>query len=62
MSQGSKESYSPKQKRMAKHIEDSAKKRGKSSKRAEQIAWATVNNRDGGAKGKKKSSDTKVKH
>lgn len=59
MARGSKESYSPKQKRMAGHIEDSAKKSGKSTKRAEEIAWATVNKRTGGAKGKKSS---KTKH
>lgn len=52
MPRGSKESYSPKQKRMARHIEDSEKKQGRSSKRAEQIAWATVNKKTGGAKGK----------
>lgn len=52
MAQGSKESYSPKQKRMASHIEESEKKKG-STKRAERIAWATVNKRTGGAKGKK---------
>lgn len=59
MPQGSKSSYSPKQKRMARHIEDSEKKSGRSTKRSEQIAWATVNKRDGGAKGKKAS---KTKH
>jgi hypothetical protein len=59
MARGSKESYSPKQKRMASHIEQSEKKSGKSTKRSEQIAWATVNSRTGGAKGKKAS---KTKH
>jgi hypothetical protein len=53
MPQGDKSSYSPKQKRQARHIEDSAKKSGRSTKRAEEIAWATVNKQDGGAKGKK---------
>lgn len=52
---GSKESYSPKQKRMARHIEEGYKKSGSSTKRAERIAWATVNKKDHGAKGKKKS-------
>lgn len=56
MPQGSKESYSPKQKRMASHIEDSAEKKGRSKKTAERIAWATVNKKTGGAKGKKKAA------
>lgn len=50
MAQGSKKSYTNKQKRMAKHIEDSAKKSGKSSARAKQIAYATINKEDGGGK------------
>lgn len=56
MPQGSKESYSPKQKRMASHIEEGYKSRGDSSKKAERIAWATVNKKDHGAKGRKKKS------
>jgi hypothetical protein len=59
MPRGSKESYSPKQRRMAEHIEDSAEKRGRSKKTAERIAWATVNKKTGGAKGKKKKSSKK---
>jgi hypothetical protein len=55
MPKGSKASYSSKQKRMASHIEGSAKRRGRSTKTAERIAWATVNKRTGGAKGKKSS-------
>ncbi len=55
MPRGSKESYSPKQRRMAGHIEDSERKAGRPSKKAEEIAWATVNKRTGGAK-KKASS------
>ena len=50
MARGSKRSYTSKQKRMAAHIEESAKKSGKSGKRAKQIAWATVNKQDGGGK------------
>jgi len=50
MAQGSKRSYTSKQKRQARHIEDSAKKSGKSTKRAKQIAYATVNKQDGGGK------------
>ena len=52
MAQGSKASYTSKQKRQASHIEASAKKSGKSTKTAERIAWATVNKETGGA-GKK---------
>lgn len=48
MSQGTKKSYTKKQKRQAKHIEDSAKSSGKSSSRAKEIAWATVNKEHGG--------------
>jgi hypothetical protein len=50
MPRGSKSKYTSKQKRQARHIEDSAKKSGKSSKRAAQIAYATVNKQDGGGK------------
>jgi len=50
MAQGSKAKYTDKQKREAEHIEESAKKRGYSSKRAAQIGWATVNKQDHGGK------------
>jgi len=50
MARGSKKSYTSKQKRQAHHIEESAKKRGMSSKRAAQIGYATVNKQDGGGK------------
>lgn len=49
MAQGSKASYTSKQKRQAKHIEDSEMKSGRTSKRSKQIAWATVNKMTGGA-------------
>jgi hypothetical protein len=62
MPRGSKESYSPKQKRMARHIEESEKKSGASSKTAGRIAWATVNKETGGAKGKKKAGAKKTRH
>ena len=55
MPRGSKASYSTKQKRQASHIEKSEKKEGRSAKRAKQIAWATVNKQDGGAKKKRAS-------
>jgi hypothetical protein len=50
MAQGSKAKYTSKQKRQAKHIEESAEKRGMSSKRAAQVAYATVNKQDHGGK------------
>ena len=56
MPRGDKSAYSPKQKRQARHIEETSEKRGYGKKRAEQIAWATVNKQDSGAKGKKKST------
>jgi hypothetical protein len=52
MSQGSKEAYTSKQKRQARHIEKSARERGASKERAEEMAWRTVNKQDGGAKRK----------
>ncbi len=53
MSKGDKSSYTAKQKREASDTEESEKKKGKSEKPAERLAWATENKRDGG--GKKKS-------
>lgn len=55
MPQGSKAKYTSKQKRQAKHIEDSVKKSGGSAAKAKRIAWATVNKETGGA-GKKVSN------
>jgi plasmid stabilization system protein ParE len=48
MPQGDKSAYTDKQKRQAKHIEDSEKDRGVNPEVAERIAWATVNKQDGG--------------
>jgi hypothetical protein len=45
---GSKAKYTAKQKRQAEHIEDSYEEKGFSHKKAEQIAWATVNKQSGG--------------
>jgi hypothetical protein len=57
---GSKKSYTSKQRRQAGHIEESAKKSGRSAKTAKRIAYATVNKQDGGGKksgsGRKKRS------
>jgi hypothetical protein len=50
MPRGDKSSYSDKQKREARHIEEGYTKHGSSKKRAERIAWATVNKQDGGGK------------
>jgi len=50
MARGSKKSYTSKQKRTASKIASGAKKSGKSTKRAKQIAWATVNKQDHGGK------------
>jgi hypothetical protein len=67
MPRGSKSKYTSKQKRQAHHIEESAKKRGYSSKRAAQIGYATVNKQDKGGKksgsgrGKKRSTSSSRK-
>lgn len=65
MPRGSKKSYTDKQKRQASHIESSEKKKGRSTKTAERIAWATVNKQDGGGKksgsGRKQASTRKKK-
>ncbi len=50
MPRGSKSKYTSKQRRQAHHIEESAMKRGASSKRAAQIGYATVNKQDKGGK------------
>lgn len=59
MPQGDKSAYTDKQKRKAEHIEEGYLEKGMSEKRAEAIAWATVNKQDGGGKksrsGRKKS-------
>lgn len=61
MARGSKSAYTDKQKRQARHIEESAEKSGKSPARAKQIAYATVNKQDHGGKksgsGRGKTSD-----
>lgn len=50
MPQGSKDSYTDKQKRQAQQIEESYEKRGVPGEEAEARAWATVNKLDGGGK------------
>lgn len=65
MPRGDKSSYTSKQKRQASHIEASEQKRGRSAKAAARIAWATVNQQDGGGKqsgsGRKRSSTSPKK-
>jgi hypothetical protein len=53
MPQGSKASYTDKQKRQASHIEKSYEKRGVKAKTAKARAWATVNKETGGGKKKR---------
>lgn len=50
MARGSKAKYTDKQKRQAEHIEEGYEKKGASKKRAQAIAYATVNKQDGGGK------------
>jgi plasmid stabilization system protein ParE len=50
MPQGDKSSYTSKQKRQAKHIEEGYEKRGASAKEAKRRAWATVNKTTHGGK------------
>lgn len=50
MAKGSKDAYTDKQKRQAKHIEEGYEESGVPSKEAESRAWATVNKISGGGK------------
>ena len=50
MPRGDKSSYTPKQKRMAEHIDEGYEKRGVGSRTAEARAWATVNKETGGGR------------
>jgi hypothetical protein len=50
MPRGDKSSYSSKQKRKARHIEEGYEKRGVSEGEAERRAWATVNKETHGGK------------
>jgi plasmid stabilization system protein ParE len=50
MASGSKDAYSDKQKRQARHIEESYEQRGVSDDEAAARAWATVNKETGGGK------------
>jgi plasmid stabilization system protein ParE len=50
MPRGSKATYTAKQKRQARHIEEGYEKRGVGKEEAERRAWATVNDATGGGK------------
>lgn len=50
MPQGDKSSYTDKQKREARHIEEGYEKRGTAKGEAERRAWATVNKETGGGR------------
>ncbi len=50
MPRGDKSSYTRKQKRKARHIEEGYEERGVSTKEAARRAWATVNKETGGGK------------
>ncbi|HTW93942.1 MAG TPA: hypothetical protein VMD30_04050 [Tepidisphaeraceae bacterium] len=50
MPRGDKSSYSNKQKRQAKHIEEGYEKRGVPAKEAKRRAWATENKMSGGGR------------
>ena len=50
MPRGDKTSYTNKQKRQARHIEEGYEKRGTPHREAERRAWATVNKETGGGK------------
>jgi plasmid stabilization system protein ParE len=54
MPRGDKSSYSAKQQRKARHIEESYEEKGLSEDEAERRAWATVNK--GSARGKSKTA------
>jgi len=55
MPQGSKDSYTSKQKRQARHIEQGYEEKGVGTKEAERRAWATVNKETGGGLKKRHS-------
>ena len=50
MPRGDKSKYTDKQKRQARHIEESYEESGLSENEAAARAWATVNKQDGGGK------------
>ena len=61
MPRGDKSSYTDKQKRQARHIEEGYEKRGVPEKEAERRAWATENKISGGGKKSGSGKDSKTK-
>src|SRR5690554_4900653 len=59
MARGSKEKYTAEQKKKAAHIEESYEAKGAPKKKAEAIAWATVNKQSGGGEKKDGSGQKK---
>lgn len=59
MPRGDKSSYTDKQKRQVKYIEDGYEKRGVSKEEAERLAWATENKISGGGKKSGSGRDSK---
>lgn len=59
MPRGDKSSYTDKQKRQARHIEEGYEKRGVPEKEAERRAWATENKISGGGKKSGSGKDSK---
>jgi hypothetical protein len=62
MPRGDKSSYTGKQRRQARHIEDSEKKSGRSAKDAARIAYATINKESGGGKKSGSGRGRKTSH
>ena len=62
MPRGDKSSYTTKQKRQARHIEEGYEDRGVSEKEAERRAWATVNKETGGGKKSGSGRGKRVSH
>jgi plasmid stabilization system protein ParE len=64
MPRGDKSAYTPKQRRKARHIEESYEEHGISEKEAAARAWATVNKQSGGGEksgaGRSKSAGSKA--
>jgi plasmid stabilization system protein ParE len=62
MPRGDKSSYTQKQKRQARHIEEGYEDRGTSKTEAERRAWATVNKETHGGKKSGSGRGTKTSH
>ncbi|MGQ8879225.1 plasmid stabilization protein [Delftia sp. NA_296.1] len=62
MPRGDKSAYTDKQKRQARHIENSYESRGVGHEEAEKRAWATVNKDSGGGKQSGSGRGKEVEH